>query len=405
MFILNNMKSICLVFQVHQPVRFRRYRFFDIGANHSYVDLNAIETNMQKLAKHCYLPANDLLLRQIERLKGKLKVAFYISGVTIEQFLWYAPEVYESFKKLAETGCIDFLSGTYSGSLASLFSPEAFREQSARHQKAISDMTGHPSTVYQNTGMIYSDEIGSMISEMGYKGVITEGARHILGWKSPDLLYCNAIFPQCKVLFRNSQLSDDLTFRFSDTKWSEYPLTLGKFLSRVQPTGPGEEVINIALEYETLGSLIPEKSGILSFLDHFIFLAGQNPEVCFTTPSEVIEQLQPVSPVNVPDPISWNGEERDQGDWTGNDLQGEALSKLYGLVPQVRYLSDPYLTRDWNFLQSCDHFDWMSTRQFTGPRHHLPNPYESPFDAFINYMNILNDFKLRLDISSNTPEY
>jgi alpha-amylase len=391
------MKSISLVFQVHQPVQFRQYRFFDIGNDHSYTDVNATAASIQKLASQCYLPANSFMLRQIERMKGNFRIAFYISGVAIRLFSEYAPEVLESFKKLAETGCVEFLSGTCSYSLASLTHLEAFREEIVRHRQAISVITGNSSSVFFNTGLIYSDEIGAGLSELGFKGVITEGAKHLLGWKSPDVVYAGSVTPGLKILLRNGKLSDDLAFRFSDPKWQEYPLTPGKFLNWIKPAAKEEEVVTIALEYETFTNNRPHIRDFFSFLDHFIFLSGQSHGIRFCTPSEVTGEFYPDSLFAAPNPVSWSGEERNTSIWTANELQQEALSNLYNLYPVFRNCSDADLINDWNFLQNSDHFSYMFTGEFSDPCHCLPNPYHSPFDAFINYMNILNDFRLRLD--------
>lgn len=391
------MKSVCLVFQVHQPFSLRRYRFFDIGTDHYYYDDFANETNFQKIAALCYLPANAILLRHIRRLKGKFRVAFYISGVTLEQMALYSPEVRQSFRELAETGCVEFLSGTYSHSLSSIAGFEAFSDQVKRHWEAVFEFTGQFPGVFLNTEMIYSDEIGAMIAEMGIKAVITEGARHILGWKSPNYVYCNAVQPRLKVLMRNFNLSDDLSVRFSDPNKPEYPLTPEKFISRIAAIEQEDAIVNICAEYETFGVFHSEKTGIFNFLDHFIFLAAQSPDFDFSTPSEAASRTQPVSLVNVPDPVSWAEEERDLALWTGNDLQNEALIKLYESAPLVKAGTDPGIIRDWQFLQSCDHFYFMTTKQLTQSLHHRRNPYNSPFEAFINYMNVLSDFRLRLN--------
>lgn len=399
------MKSICLIFQIHLPYRFKRFRFFDIGAGQSYYDDYGNETEVRKVATQCFLPANALFLKHLHRMNGKLKIAFSVSGITLEQLEFYAPEVVNSFRELAATGLVEFLGGTYSHSLASLQSPEAFREEAGHQQQAIRELTDREPEVFMNTEMIYSDEIGSGIAAMGFKGVVTEGARHILGWKSPDFLYCNAINPRLKVLMRHQKLSDDLVSRFSDPQWQGYPLTADKYLSWIKATDERDETVNICLDYETFGIYHTENSGIFSFLDHFLFLASQSPEIGFRTPSEVISNLQPVSLVNVPNPVSWIEGEHDTTLWTGNELQNEALEKLYRLLPAVQQVKDPGLIRDWHALQGSDHFVFMSTAPGVRALHNRKNPWHSPFDAFINYMNILNDFGLRLDVDYPRPDY
>lgn len=398
------MKSVTLVFLVHQPVRLKRYRFFDIGTHHDYYDDYANETLIRQLAAQCYLPANSLLLRQINRLNGQLKVAFAIPGVTLELFEQYAPEVTDSFILLAETGNVEFLGGTYSHSLSSVADPASFASEAEHQRQAISRLSGQQPEVFLNTEMIYSDTIGAMVADMGYKGMITEGARHILGWKSPDFLYCNAINPRLKVMMRHSKLSDDLSIRFSDNSWAGYPLTADKYLGWIRGSEPAGESITICVDYGTFGNVHPAKSGIFNFLDHFIFLVTQSQDVFFSSPREVIARLQPVSLINVKHPVSLAGEERDLSFWNGNDIQGEALAKLYELALPMNHNVDPDILKDWHYLQASDHFLFMSTKAAPQPLHNRYSPYNSPFEAFINYMNILNDFSLRMDENPLKPD-
>ncbi len=391
------MKSICLVFQIHQPFRLRKYRFFDIGSDHYYYDDYANETQIRKLASQCYLPANNLFLRQISRTNGKLNIAFAISGLTLELFDFYAPEVSDSFRMLAETGQVEFLGGTYGHSLSSLAGNEAFTEDVNLHKEAIGRLTDKVPEVFLNTEMIYSDDIGAMIAALGYKGVITEGARHILGWKSPGFLYYNAMNPRLKVMMRHIRLSDDLTLRFSDPAWSGFPLTAEKYLDWIRGMEPEEGTFNICLDYEAFGNYHTANSGIFNFLDYLIYLVTHSSDLVFTTPSETVTKLQPVSLINVANPVSGAGEERSLALWNGNELQTEALNKLYELLPLVKSCNDPGIIRDWRYLQASDHFLYMSTQPDTGPLHNRPNPYNSPFEAFINYMNIQNDLRIRIN--------
>lgn len=397
------MKSICLFFQVHQPFRHRRYRFFDIGNDHYYYDDYANETIMRKVAEKSYLPTNKLLLKLADQLEGKFKVSFSITGLALEQFELYAPEVIESFQKLAKTGCVEFLSETYSHSLSSLKDKDIFKKQVKLHDQRIFELFGHKTRVFRNTEMIYSDEIGAQIAEMGYSAMLTEGAKHILGWKSPNFLYVNAINPRLKVLMRNYKLSDDISFRFSNTNWSEYPLTAEKFVGWLEKINPNEEVANIFLSYESFGERQSRKSGIFDFLEELPKKIIENPNLKFSTPTEVVEDLQPISAVSVPHPISWADEERDLTAWLGNGLQKEAFEKLYNLRNQMTNCSNPELNKDWNYLQVSDHFYYMSTKFFSdGEVHQSFNPFDSPYEAFINYMNVLSDFKIRLN--SFVPE-
>ncbi len=397
------MKSICLFFQVHQPFRHRRYRFFDIGTNHYYYDDYANETIMKKVAEKSYLPTNELLLKLAKKAEGKFKVSFSITGVALDQFEIYAPEVIKSFQKLAATGCVEFLSETYSHSLTSLKDPSIFEQQVKLHDQRIFELFGQRPKIFRNTEMIYSDKIGEQIYRMGYIGVLTEGARHILGWKSPNFVYVNALNPRLKVLMRNYKLSDDISFRFSNTNWSEFPLTSEKFMGWLTKLDPKEEVINLFLSYESFGVRQTKESGIFDFLGHWIESVVKSCSFKFAIPSEIVTELQPISAVSVPQPISWADEERDMTAWLGNEMQKEAFEKLYSLSSRMELCDNNDLKKDWNYLQSGDHFYYMSTRFFSnGEVNSYYNPFESPFDAFINFMNILSDFKIRLN--SYTPE-
>ncbi len=396
------MKAICFNFQVHQPFRFRRYRFFDIGNDHYYYDDYSNETYLRKVADHCYLPTNKILLDLISKYKDKFKVSFSISGTALDQFELYAPEVLDSFRELAATGQVEFLSEPYSYSLAALKSKDLFIAQVKRHSDLIAYHFGQHPSVFRNTELIYSDEIGSIVADMGFKAMLTEGPKQILGWKSPNYLYCNAINPRLKVLMRNFRLSDDLSFHFSNQSWSEYPLTSQKFLNWIN-ANPKDEIINLFLDYKTFGEHQRETSGIFRFLEELPETVFVHSDWQFATPSEVADQFQPISLVSVPHPISWADEERDLSAWLGNEMQQEAFNKLYRLSNRMAQVTDKALNMDWNYLQACNHFYYMSTKFFSDAesRIHL-SPYESPYEAFINYMNVLSDFELRLN--SFVPE-
>ncbi|MBN2774065.1 MAG: glycoside hydrolase family 57 protein [Prolixibacteraceae bacterium] len=393
------MKSICFLFQVHQPFRFRKYRFFDIGNDHYYYDDYANDTILQRIAANCYLPANKILLELCEKYNGDFKVAFSISGTALEQFELYAPEVIQSFQALAKTGCVEFLSGTFSHSLASLSDKKIFEEQAFLHSKKIIGLFGQKPTVFANTEMIYSDEIGEQVAAMGFKGMITEGAKHILGWKSPNYVYVNAINPKLKILMRNFKLSDDLTFRFSNKAWSEFPLTADKFVDWIEQIDEKNEVINLFLNYETFGEIQKKETGIFDFLRYFPQKVLESEKLKFSKPEEVIKEFQPISAVHVPLPVSWADEERDLSAWLGNYLQKEAFEKLTEMNRYMESCEDEEIRKDWNYLQAGDHFYYMSTKYFNdGQVHRFFNPYSSPYEAFINYMNVLSDFKLRLNL-------
>ncbi len=392
------MKTICLYFQVHQPFRFRRYRFFDIGESHYYYDDYSNESIMKKVAGKCYLPANQVILDLIEKYGKRFSIAYSISGVALDQFELYAPEVLESFKKLADTGQVEFLAETYSHSLVSLADPDEFLFQVAEHSKRIESLFGIKPAVFRNTELVYSDNIGAMVADMGYKAMLTEGAKHILGWKSPNYLYYCAVNPKLKVLLKNYKLSDDIAFRFSNRGWSEWPLTADKYVEWLKNLDKKEEIINLFMDYETFGEHQWAESGIFDFLKALPGKILKHKEFGFSTPSEVADSLQPVAAIHVPYPISWADEERDLSAWLGNDMQNEAFTKLYGLKDLVKKTQDPAILTDWRYLQVSDHFYYMSTKFFSdGEVHKYFNPYESPYDAFINYMNVLSDFTNRIN--------
>ncbi len=391
-------KAICFYFQVHQPFRLKRYRFFDLGHDHYYYDDFSNESIMRKVAGKCYLPANKIIMDLIQKHKGKFKVAFSLSGIVINQFRLYAPEVLESFKQLAETGMVEFLAETNAHSLASLKSRTQFEEQVSIHRDLMKTYLGVEPTSFRNTELIYSDQIGSWVSDMGFKAMLTEGAKHVLGWKSPNYLYCNAVNPRLKVLLRNFVLSDDIAFRFSNKSWSAWPLTADKYASWLSKLAPKSELVNIFLDYETFGEHNWKETGIFDFLQHMPGAILKKTTFKFMTPSEVADNLQPVSAISVTSPISWADEERDITAWLGNELQVAALDKLYELTEKVRKCNDEQMNKDFEYLQSSDHFYYMATKFFSdGAVHAYFNPYETPYDAFMNYMNVLSDFEIRVN--------
>ncbi len=401
------MKNICLYFQVHQPFRFRRYRFFDIGNDHYYYDDYTNEGVLNKVAQKCYLPANKLLLKLLKKYDGKFKVSFSISGVAIDQFKLYAPEVLESFQELAKTGNVEFLSETYSHSLVALKDKDEFEYQIKKHSDTINELFGQKPEVFRNTELIYSDELGSMVYSLGYKGMLAEGAKHVLGWKSPNFMYTNVINPRLKVLLKNFTLSDDIAFRFSNHDWSEHPLTAEKYIGWLSGLSPKEELVNLFMDYETFGEHQWKETGIFDFLERLPEVALNTNDIGFITPGEAVKQIQPISAIHVPNPTSWADEERDLTAWLGNEMQYEAFDKLYALLPKIKKCTDADILKDWAYLQVSDHFYYMSTKFFSdGDVHAYFNPYEVPYEAFMNYMNVLSDFTLRLNaaVPENTVE-
>ena len=388
-------KNVCMYFQVHQPHRLRLYRFFDIGKDSHYYDDFANRTILRRVATKCYLPMNELLLKAIKEQKGKFKVAFSITGTVLEQFDRYAPEVTDSFKALVDTGCVEILCETYNHSLASLRNGVELRNQVEKQKTVLKKYFGVEPEVFRNTELIYSDEIGAQLYDMGFKTVLTEGAKHIMGWRNPNYVYSNPRQPKQKLLLRNYTFSDDIAFRFSNRGWSEWPLTSDKFVGWL---GEVEgDVVNLFMDYETFGEHQSADTGIFDFmaaLPKAVLNAGMG----FATPSEVAKKLSAVSPLDVPQPISWADEERDVTAWLGNELQQDAFNKLYGLVEKLSIIDDPVLWRDFGHLQESDHFYYMCTKYFSdGDVHKYFNPYDTPYEAFINYMNVLSDFIIRVD--------
>ncbi len=384
------MKTICFYFQIHQPFRLKRYRFFNIGRDHYYYDDYANEDILQQIAARSYIPANRMLLDLVNQHKGKFKVSFSISGVALEQLEIYAPEVIDGLRELSKTGNVEFLAETYAHSLASLYDPEEFKNQVAQQAERIQLLFGQKPTTLRNTELIYSDDIADMAYAMGYNKMITEGAKHVLGWKSPNYVYHAATQPKMNLLLKNSQFSDDIAYRFSNYSWNEYPLTAEKFMSWIAATHPNEEIINLFMNYETLGNLQPSHTGIFEFMKALPRFAFEN-EIGFSTPSEIMDSHKPVGTISVPNTISWADEERDVSAWTGNKLQQGALKSLYEMGERVRLCTDRRLKQDWYYLQTSDHFYYMSTKHFGGGQSNF-SPYMSPYDAFNNYMNVLSDF-------------
>ena len=392
------MKSICFYFQVHQPFRLRKYRFFDIGKEHNYYDDYQNEYIMKRVAEKCYLPMNKLLLDLISEYGSQFKVSFSISGTALDQFEMYTPEVLDSFKNLADTGNVEFLAETYPHALSSLKSKKEFNKQVKEHKAKIKKLFGYNSKTFRNTELIYSDEIGAMVADLGFNTMLTEGAKHILGWKSPNYVYTNAVNPKLKLLLKNFRLSDDIAFRFSERSWEDWPLTTDKFVNWLNQVNEEEQVVNLFMDYETFGEHQWEETGIFDFMKALPQAVFKNSDYTFNTPAEVTKMHQPIAKLHVPYPISWADEERDLTAWLGNELQDEAFDKLYQLEGKIKKCKDKSILTDWKYLQTSDHFYYMCTKWFSdGDVHKYFNPYGSPYDAFINYMNVLSDFEIRVD--------
>jgi alpha-amylase len=379
------MRNICFYFQIHLPYRLKRYRFIEIGQDHYYYDDFQIEERIRAYVEQSLLPANRTIAEMIRSSNGKFRCAFTISGVTLDQLEHYAPEVIDSFKDLAKTGCIEFMAEPYAHSLSSVFDATEFERQLKLHADKIETLFGkRPSSLF-NAELIYSDEIGEIASKMGFKTMLIDEAKHILGWKSPNYVYSHSYLPKLKLLVRNHKLSDDIAFRFSSLS-----LTAENFIHWIASLPEGDNVINLGMGYEALGITQPAYTGIFEFLKAIPYHAMEH-QMSFMLPSDLSKKNESAGPLSVPFPISWVGNDKDLTPWTGNDLQNEAIAKLYAVGERVRMCTDKPLLRDWLILQSTDHFRYMSHKDAWGTN------YESAYDAFMNYMNVLADFLERVD--------
>lgn len=391
-------KTLCFYFQIHQPVRLRRYRFFDIGKRHDYFDEYVNRSTIRRITEKCYLPMNHLIMDLIKRYGTNFKVSFSISGSALEQFALHAPEVIESFKELAKTGSVEFLAETYAHSLASLSDTDEFERQVQRHTARMEELFGQKPVTLRNSSLIYSDQIGERVAAMGFESMLTDGAKHVLGWKSPNFVYTNVMNPRLKLLLKNSRLSDDLTLRFSDHSWHEWPLTADKYARWLKDSTQDSEIVNLFMNYETFGENQLAETGIFEFMRSLPEYIFSTTDFEFLTPSEAVKKHQPVAPLHVPYPISWADEEKDITGWLGNELQNEAFEELFKIQPKVEALNDPELNEDYSRLQASDHFYYMRTKLFfDNDYHRYVSPYETPYEAFINYMNVLSDFVARVE--------
>lgn len=392
------MRNLCLYFQVHQPFRLRRYRFFDIGHHDNYFDEQYNALILNKVAEKCYRPTNSLLLELIKNSGGRFNVSFSISGTALDQFETYAPDVLESFQELAATGHVEFLAETSTHSLSSLKCEKEFSRQVIEHTRRIDKLFGQRPVILRNTELIYSDHIGDMARKLGFKAMLTEGADHILGWRSPNYLYHHPEETEFSLMLKNYRLSDDIAFRFSDPNWNQRPLTAEKFVHWLNAVPHAEPMINLFMDYETFGEHQWAESGIFEFLKALPDHVYKNSDYHFVTPSEAMGKLKPVAPLSVPYPISWADEARDLSAWLSNDLQRDAFESLYRLSGVMHDCDDERLIRKWRYLQTSDHFYYMCTKYFAdGDVHKYFNHYNSPYEAYINYMNVLSDFEMRLE--------
>ncbi|MCU0917740.1 MAG: glycoside hydrolase family 57 protein [Planctomycetes bacterium] len=389
------MPSVCFYFQVHQPLRLRHYTVFDNDDRYFDEDKNA--AICRKVANKCYLPANRTLLKLIQRHRGRFRIAYSLTGVLLEQLERYCPEVLSTFHALAQTGCVEFLAETYYHSLSFLYSRQEFVEQVKKHMVTIRELFGQTPTVFRNTELIYNNDLGLLIEAMGcFDAVITEGADHILGYRNANFVYRPRGCRRLKLLLKNYSLSDDIAFRFSNRNWAEWPLTAEKFGHWIGAINGCGHIVNLFMDYETLGEHQWEDTGIFEFMRHLPDEVFKHPDNNFKTPSEVAAAYEPADVVDVPHVISWADTERDLSAWLGNPMQSNALHELYRLEKKIKRSGDPRLLADWRRLQTSDHFYYMCTKYFSdGDVHKYFNPYDSPYDSYINFMNVLDHLQRR----------
>ena len=388
------MKTICLYFEIHQIIHLKRYRFFDIGADHYYYDDYENERSISDIAERSYMPALNTLLQMIKDNGNYFKVAFSLSGVGIEQLEMHAPQVLEKLQELNETGCVEFLAEPYSHGLSSLANEESFARDIKKQCQKMEEYFGKKPTVARNSSLIYSDDIGAQIAALGFKGMLTEGAKHVLGWKSPHYVYNCNMAPNLKLLLRDVELSDDISLRFNNSEWDGYPLFADAYIDRIARMPEEEQIINIFMELSALGIAQPLSSNILDFIKALPACAKQK-GITFSTPTEICMKVKSVGNLDVPDTLSWVDEERDVSCWLGNAMQREAFNKLYSVADRLLIANDPRINQDWDYLQASNNFRFMTTKPSNvGLDRGI---YSGPFDAFTNYMNILGDFINRVN--------
>jgi alpha-amylase len=393
------MKTICLYFEIHQIIHLKRYRFFDIGTDHYYYDDYENERTITDIAERSYMPALNALLEMVKANDRYFKVAFSLSGVGIEQLEMHAPQVLDKLQELNETGCVEFLAEPYSHGLSSLINEDSFEAEVKKQSQKIKEYFGQKPKVLRNSSLIYNDDIGLKASQMGFKGMLTEGAKHVLGWKSPHYLYHCTLSPNLKLLLRDVRLSDDISLRFNNSNWEEYPLFADSYIRKISALPDEEQVINIFMELSALGIAQPLSSNILEFMKALPGCA-KAAGITFSTPTELCTKLKSVGSLDVPYAISWTDEERDVSSWLGNPMQREAFNKLYSVADRVRIANDVRINQDWDYLQASNNLRFITTKASgVGVDRGI---YSSPFDAFTNYMNILGDFINR--VNSLYPE-
>ena len=393
------MASVCFYFQVHQPFRLRHYTVFDHTPR--YFDEFKNASICRKVANKCYLPSNRLLLDIIRRYEGRFKISYSITGVILEQFQKYCPEVMSTFDALAETGCVEFLGETYYHSLSFLYSHDEFVEQINKHTELIRKLYGQTPRIFRNTELIYSNTLAETIEKLDrFDGIITEGADHILGYRNSNFVYRPPNCQRLKLLLKNYSLSDDIAFRFSNRAWNEFPLLADKFARWVNRVNGNGQCVNLFMDYETFGEHQWEDTGIFDFMYHLPEEVLKHPDNNFMTPGELVDTYDAVDEVDVPHIISWADTERDLSAWLGNAMQSNALHEIYKIEKLIKQTQNEELIADWRRMQTSDHFYYMCTKYFAdGDVHKYFNPYESPYDSYINFMNVLGNLRDRCDQS------
>lgn len=388
------MKTVCLYFEIHQNIHLKRYRFFDIGTDHYYYDDYENARSITETAERSYVPALQTLIEMAKANPGEFKCAISLSGCAIEQLENHAPQCIELLQELNETGCVEFLAEPYSHGFSSLINEETFRDEVQRLCKKVKLLFGQEPKIFRNSCLIYSDDIGELVASMGFNGMLAEGAKHVLGWKSPHFVYNCCRNPKLKLLLRDYSLSEDISFRFNDSSWSEYPLFADNYADWIAQLPQEEQVVNIFMELCALGIFQPLSSNILEFMKALPQQFKQR-GITFSTPSEICQKVKSAGDLTVTYPTSWVDEERDLSPWLGNVMQREAFNKLYSIADRVRICRDRRLMQDFDYLQASNNLRFMSTKpnSYGGYR----GIYDSPYDAFTNYMNILGDFITRVN--------
>lgn len=386
----------CLYLHAHQPNRLTDFEIFDVGENKDYFDENRNKEYLNRVAKKSYLPTNKILLDLIRETEGEFKVSFSITGSLLEQLEKHTPEVIESFQKLAKTGQVEFITETYYHSFASFYSPDEFKNQVKLQQKKLNQLFGAKPEVFRNTELAFNNHLAEQVADMGYEGILTEGVDRILGWRSPNFLY--QTHNDIPLLLKNYRLSDDIAFRFSEKNWEQWPLDAPKFKQWLSKMAGNSDLLNLFMDFETFGEHQWEETGIFEFLRDFPPRVLEHDHINFSTPSKVIEKYKPKDKVETDEVISWADTERDLSAWQGNKLQRSVTEKIYSLEEKVKETADKDLLEDWRHLQTTDHFYYMCTKWFEdGDVHEYFNPYDSPYEAYINYMNVIEDLEHRLE--------